>query len=311
MNTFVLIFALLIDIIFGDPPNRFHPVAWMGNLITALRQRAPRQGHEQQFAFGTLLTLSGTALVTGIGLLLNKLFARLPGPLGWLAEAAILKSTFSLQGLDRAAGEVQSALEAGDLPEARRLASWHLVSRDTSQLDDSQIAADTIESVAENASDGVIAPLYYYSQGGLPAVLAYRFTNTADAMLGYRDVEREWLGKFPARFDDMLNFIPARLTGLLIVLADKVTKLNENRQSNAGQVMQRDAQKTDSPNAGYPMSAMAGALDVELEKVGQYKLGAGCRHPKASDIGKARRLLTLTTGLAAILLIIMPTKRKQ
>ncbi len=311
MNRLSLILALLVDILFGDPPNRFHPVAWMGSLIIALKQHAPRHGHQQQFAYGTLLTLSGSALVAGIGVLLDKMSARLPAPLRWLAEAVVLKSTFSFRGLDRAAGEVQSALEAGNLPEARRLVSWHLVSRDTSQLDESQVAAATIESVAENASDGVIAPLCYYSLGGLPAALAYRFANTADAMLGYRDAEREWLGKFPARFDDLLNFIPARLTGLLIVLADKVVRLADNRQSNAWQVMRRDAQKTDSPNAGYPMSAMAGALNVELEKVDQYKLGVGGLPPTSEDIGKARTLLALTTGLAALLLIIMPTKRKK
>ncbi len=311
MNKISLLLALCIDILIGDPPNRFHPVAWMGSLISVLRQRAPRQGHKQQFAYGTLLTLSGSALVTGIGILLNKLFARLPGPLGWLAEAAILKSTFSLKGLDHAAGEVQSALEAGDLLESRRLASWHLVSRDTSQLNESQVAAAAIESVAENTSDGIMAPLFYYRLGGLPAALAYRFANTCDSMLGYRDAKREWLGKFPARFDDALNFIPARLTGLLILLADRVANFNGSQQSNAWQVMRRDAQKTDSPNAGYPMSAMAGALEVELEKVSQYKLGEGGRLPNSNDIGKARTLLALATSLAALVFIIMPAKRKQ
>jgi len=302
-----LLLALGIDLITGDPPNRFHPVSWMGNLITKLRQPAPRHGHQQQFAYGAFLTLSGSALVVGIGILLDKVFGRCP-PLGWLAEAVVLKSTFSLRGLDHAAGEVQSTLETGGLPEARQLASWHLVSRDTTQLNSSQVAAAVIESVAENASDGVIAPLFFYTLGGLPAALAYRYVNTADSMLGYRDAEREWLGKFPARFDDLLNFIPARLTGLLFVFASKIQSGNS---AHTWQNMRRDASTTDSPNAGYPMSAMAGALDVELEKDGQYKLGAGSRPPTPNDIKKARNLLWIATGLSTVLLLLLPIKKRN
>jgi adenosylcobinamide-phosphate synthase len=210
--------------------------------------------------------------------------------------------TFSLRGLIKAAEEVEDALKVGDLTEARRLASWHLVSRDTTALSEPQVAAATIESVAENVSDGVVAPLFYYVLGGLPAALAYRFVNTADAMLGYRDPTHEWMGKAPARLDDLANLIPARLSAALIVLASAL--IGENSRM-AWQVWQRDAGVTASPNAGHPMSAMAGALDVELEKVGHYRLGAGGRQPASGDIRRAARLIFFVPILIAALLALL------
>ena len=290
--------ALLIDLALGDPPNRFHPTAWMGNLIAFLNRRRPRNHPAAEFLYGGLLMVVGLTLVGGIGLGLAWLFERLPLPLNWLLTALLLKTTFSLRGLDRAAGEVQFALESENLPEARRLLSWHLVSRDTSQLDAGQVAAAAIESVAENASDSLVAPLFFYALGGLPLALAYRFANTADSMLGYRDPEREWLGKIPARLDDLLNFLPARLTGLLLVCAAAISGASAR---NAWKIAWRDARLPESPNAGVPMSAMAGALSVELEKIGHYRLGAGLNPPQVSDLRRARRVYALTAALAALL----------
>jgi adenosylcobinamide-phosphate synthase len=215
--------------------------------------------------------------------------------------------TFSWRGLSAAAREIRSALEADDLPEARRLLSWHLVSRDTTGLNPSQVAAATIESVAENTSDGIIAPLLYYTLAGLPGALAYRFLNTSDAMLGYRDATYEWLGKVPARSDDLANLAPARITAGLIILA---VALSGEDAKGAWQVWRRDAGKTASPNAGHPMSAMAGALDVELEKVGHYRLGAGGRAPSAEDIRRSVRLLHVVPGLLVGLLAFLTLAKK-
>jgi adenosylcobinamide-phosphate synthase len=256
--------------------------------------------------YGTGIVLSGMGLAAAAGATLAWLCTRLPALPGLLLEAAALKTTFSLRGLDRAAGEVQSALENGDLPGARTALAWHLVSRETSALDEALVAAAAVESVAENTSDGVVAPLFYYAVGGLPAALAYRFANTADAMLGYHSPALEWLGKVPARLDDLLNLLPARLTGILIALA---TPLTGGSSRGALQGMCRDAHQTQSPNAGYPMSAMAGALGVELEKSGHYRLSAGGRAATAADIQRARRTLlatallfaAATAGLAGIL----------
>ena len=292
--------ALILDLILGDPPNCYHPVAWMGTAIAAAQRRAPRQGRLVPLAYGALLVAGGAAAAGAVGCLLERAISRLPGPWHWLAEAGLLKTTVALRGLASAAREVQQALETGDLPKSRHLVAWHLVSRDTSALTASQVAAATIESVAENTSDGIIGPLFYYALCGLPGALAYRFVNTADSMLGYRDPAREWLGKAPARLDDLVNLAPARITAALFILA---TALVNKNALTARRIWQRDARMTDSPNAGHPMSAMAGALGVELEKVGQYWLGAGGRPPAAKDIGGAVRLMRIATALGAVLLV--------
>ncbi|MDP1713222.1 MAG: cobalamin biosynthesis protein [Anaerolineales bacterium] len=288
--------ALLLDLLFGDPPNRFHPTAWMGSLIRWLMRFRPRGNWLVEFIFGFFILLVGFALTTGTGLAITFLASRLPIWAGILLQAFALKLTLSLRGLDRAAKEVQSALETKNLPEARRLLSWHLVSRDTSQLNESQVSAAAIESVAENASDGIIAPLFFYAIGGLPAAFTYRFVNTADSMLGYRDAEREWLGKFPAHLDDVLNFIPARLTGLFIALSAPFCGAS---LAQAWSIMWRDARTTASPNAGVPMSAMAGALGVELEKVNHYALGKELRPPALADLVRTRVILFITVLLSA------------
>jgi adenosylcobinamide-phosphate synthase len=294
-----LLLALLLDLLLGEPPNRYHPVAWMGTFIGRGRRRAPCQNQWFRLVYGAGLVLGGAALVVGVGIILERALQYIPWPLAWLVEAYFLKLTFSIRGLGQAAREVQRALEANDLAEARRLVGWHLVSRDTTRLSAPQVAAAAVESVAENTSDGVVAPLLYYALGGLPAALAYRFINTADAMLGYRDPVHEWLGKVPARLDDLVNLVPARLTATFMVLAALL--LGEDaRQARA--VWHRDARRTASPNAGHPMSTMAGALRVELEKAGHYRLGAGQTLPIARDIARAMRLAYGTTALAAGLL---------
>ncbi|MFN3491753.1 MAG: adenosylcobinamide-phosphate synthase CbiB, partial [Anaerolineales bacterium] len=246
----ILFLALTLDLLFGDPSNGFHPTAWMGNLIRFLLKFRPHKNSFLEFLYGILIILIGISLTAGAGFTISYIASSLPLWAGILLQALFLKLTISLHGLDNAAKEVQTALQNNNLTEARRLLSWHLVSRDTSQLTESQVCASAIESVAENASDGIIAPLFFYAVGGLPAAFVYRFVNTADSMLGYRDESREWLGKFPAIFDDVLNFIPARLTGLFIVLSAPFCKASF---INAWKIMRRDSSQTASPNAGVPM----------------------------------------------------------
>ncbi len=289
---FVLPAALLMDALLGDPPNRYHPVAWMGSVIGWLKRRAPQNNEPARFAYGGGIVLGGGTLVWWVGKLLEGLCLWLPGPLGVLVEALVLKMTVSANGLIRAGSEVHMALERQDIVEARRLLSWHLVSRDTSQLDESQVSAAAVESIAENFSDGVVAPIFYYLIGGLPAALAYRYSNTCDSMLGYHDPQHEWLGKIPARLDDALNLAPSRISALLILLGASACQLSWRR---AVQIWRRDSGSTESPNAGHPMSAMAGGLGVELEKVGHYRLGAGGRKAQPTDIHTAIRVMR--TGL--------------
>jgi adenosylcobinamide-phosphate synthase len=292
--------ALIFDLTLGDPPNRYHPVAWMGSGIAWARRRAPRQGRVGPLFYGAAIVCGGASVVAMGGWVVTYLTHFLPAPCSWLVHAWVLKSTLALKGLTQAGKQIHAALSNDNVTEARRLLSWHLVSRDTSQLSAAQVAAATVESLAENTSDGVIAPLFYYCLGGLPAALAYRFMNTADAMLGYRDAEREWLGKIPARLDDLANLIPARLTALCLMLAAGV--LRENAWQ-CGRVWWRDAGLTASPNAGHPMSAMAGALHIVLEKVGHYCLGAELPLPGDYHIPRAIRLVygTVAVGITMLL----------
>lgn len=283
----VIWLAVAVDGAFGDPRSALHPVAWMGRAIGTFYRIAPRQGRVWPFLSGTAFTLLGTAGAAGLAWVLHAGLWRLPLPAAIAGEAVLFKLTFSLRGLLSAGREVSAALAARDLPEARRLVSWHLVSRDSSTLSDSQVAAATIESLAENASDSVVAPLLFYAVFGLPGAWACRFINTCDAMLGYRDAQREWLGKFPARLDDVIHFVPARITALTFLIVGAF----QGRARQALAVWRRDRLLTASPNAGQPMSAAAGVLSVELEKVDCYRLGAGQSLPGAGDITRAAWLV--------------------
>lgn len=302
-----VLFAILLDLWRGDPPNQWHPVVWMGTLIRRLRRLVPPGGKTIPFIGGAIIAWGGALAVGGIGVAIERLVAQFPRPLRWILAAVILKSTFSLKGLVAAARDVEAALVMEDLLQARHWLGWHLVSRDTSTLSEAHIVAATIESLAENLSDGVIAPLLYYSIGGLPAALVYRYLNTGDAMLGYRTEEYEWLGKIPARTDDIANLIPARVTALGILGAVAMRSMIAFAQFDptaiqnlrmAITIYQRDRGVTASPNAGHPMSAMAGALGIELEKIDYYCLGAGLSVPRPGDIQRAVQLLYGATALS-------------
>lgn len=210
-------------------------------------------------------------------------------------EGALLKPSLSLRALLDAGMQVERALWAGELSEARRLLAWHLVSRDTTSLSASEVAGAAIESLAENLSDGLVAPLLAYAAGGLPAAYVYRFINTADAMLGYRTSELEWFGKAAARTDDALNLAPARITAALIALA---ARSGGGSSRAAARIALRDHARTASPNAGWPMAAMAGALGVRLDKRAAYTLHAQGTAPSWSDIARTRRIVT-TASIAA------------
>ena len=293
--------AILLDLLLGDPPNRYHPVAWMGSAIVIAKRHAPRRGQWRQFAYGALMALVGVSAVAGLGYAVARIISRLPRLWQCLFTATLLKLTLSVSGLAAAAQAVAGALARDDLNEARRLLAWHLVSRDTTTLDKAQVSAAAIGSIAENTSDSIVAPALYYLLGGLPCALAYRFINTADALIGYRDINHEWLGKASARLDDLANMAPARIAAGLFIVAAQLAGEDARR---ASQIWRRDSGQTASPNAGHPMSAAAGALGVELEKIDHYRLGAGGRAPAPTDIRRALRLMytvaSLTVGLPLI-----------
>ena len=207
----------------------------------------------------------------------------------------LLKTTFSVRMLHRVAADIGRILTAGDVAAARRQMSA-LVSRDTSELTAGQMAAGAIESVAENITDSIVGPLLAFALFGLPGAVAYRAVNTLDSMVGYRG-RYEYLGKASARVDDLVNLIPARLAALLLWLA--TVTMPGMAGGRAWRIMLAHRGRTESPNAGWTMAAMAGGLGVTLEKVGHYRLGDPAPEPEAHHIGRANRALYATTALAA------------
>ncbi len=299
----ILIIALSIDLIFADPPNAFHPTAWMGLLINLFIKFTPKNKKPQlQFLYGGLITLFGISLLLGIGIVLTILIKELPLPFNFIITSILLKLTFTLKGLMKVSKKIIIALRANDLSNAKLLISKHLVSRDTSALNESQLSAAAIESVAENSSDSIVAPIFYFLLFGLPGALVYRFVNTADAMLGYRDEKHEWLGKIPARLDDLLNLIPARLTALLFFIGSPFAGCS---LKNAVLVWLQDRNKTESPNAGHPMAAAAGSLGIVLNKIGAYSLGETGRLAHADDLKTMVSLMLWAIGIGTVLLIII------
>lgn len=270
---FILLIALAFDLAFREPANSWHPVAWLGKLISLETKASPQKGNLQQLFYGTSTVLVTSAVIVAPVYFLLVHLQEMNAVVYVIAAGLLFKLTFSLRGLRQAAGEVRRFLAQDNLAQAR-ISVGSLVSRDAANLNQDQLMSATVESAAENSCDSFVAPLFYFLLFGVPGAIAYRVVNTFDAMIGYHG-EREYLGKFAARLDDAANFIPARITSLMIVLAAWLCKKN---MSQAWRTMLRDHKKTESPNAGWTMSAMAGALGVQLEKTGYYQLGNN-HHP--------------------------------
>jgi adenosylcobinamide-phosphate synthase len=286
-----LLVALAVDALAGELPNRLHPVVWMGDWLKLGERWAPF-GTRARLMWGASWLGCGAALAGGLALLV---------PRHSLPQGAVASTLLAYRALDWAVGEVQAALAHDDLDEARRLLGWHLVSRPTGELCADEVAGAAIESLAENLSDSLIAPVLAYLVGDLPGVAVYRFCNTADAMWGYRNERYEYLGKLAARTDDLLNLAPARLTAALLALA---AQLVYGRGAAAWHVVLRDHAHTASPNAGWPMAAIAGALDTTLTKRDHYSVGDGGRIPDAAMLLEARQIARVALGCLVVALAI-------
>jgi adenosylcobinamide-phosphate synthase len=286
-----LLTAFSIDSVLGDPPNRFHPVAAMGSFIRYMTKKGNRGGNTRRFVTGMGIVLAGGILFSFPWIIFTVIGPKLPGWAAGLLMGIFLKPMFASRGLLNAGREVHQALVKNDLAGARRLVAWHLVSRDTSELSSGLVASATIESLTENLTDSFLAPLFYFALGGLPLAWFYRFVNTADAMIGYHSTDLEYFGKFAARLDDILNWLPARSAAFLLVLSAGLCKLNIQK---AYQTMGDQHRRTSSPNAGWSMSAAAGALGIILEKPGNYRLEGGPELPDASHILKALHLVAVS-----------------
>lgn len=267
-NIIVLLLALVIDLALGEPPRPVHPVVWMGKVISFLEKGNRLQSPRFQFAYGVVLALATVGLFTAATYFLLFYLKGLNSVIYIIVGAWLLKATFSLKGLRQAALKVKRLLVADKLDEAR-FELRALVGRDARDLPQPLLVSATVESVAESTGDGIVAPLFYFLLFGIPGAIAYRAVNTLDSMVGYHG-QYEYLGKFAARMDSVMNFIPARLAALLLVLAASISR-RDARQ--AWRVALSDHARTKSRNGGWPMAAVAGALNVQLEKVGYHRLG--------------------------------------
>ncbi|MGI8549227.1 MAG: adenosylcobinamide-phosphate synthase CbiB [Dehalococcoidia bacterium] len=298
----VLMLAVGLDLIFSEPPARLHPVVGIGELISFLERVAPKESQQLlSFLYGT----GATAAIVGATALLAAAADGHAGSLPKLPrlvlKAVVLKPAFSLRLLLESGSTVRRALERGDRPDAR-LALRSLVSRSTTSLSSDECAAAAIESLAENTTDSVIGPWLFYAFGGLPAVWLFRAANTLDSRWGYHG-RYEWLGRSAAKLDDLLAFVPARLSAFLLIAA---SPLGPGSPATAWRALRRDRARTESPNAGWTMSAMAGALDRRLEKPGHYRLNSLGSGPTHDDIRRAQRItiaaavlgLALSAGLS-------------
>ncbi len=299
-----LLFALAIDRCFGEPPARWHPVAWIGRYLGRASQCfAPRidsfpRAAAIAFAAGAIAWCVGAAAVALAALALEALARRLPWPVAAVLLGIALKPMLSWRMLQGEVLAVETALAESIDAGRSRLA--RLVSRDVHALGEVEVRESAIESLAENLNDSVVAPVFWFVLFGLPGAAIYRFANTADAMWGYRGVrdgrDWQWAGKWAARADDVLSWLPARLTALMLLLS---FSLPFRVRAAVGATTCREADRTPSPNSGWPMAAMALGLGVRLGKPGVYTLNATGRKAVAADTQHAVRLAARVVVLLA------------
>lgn len=296
------ILAFLLDCIIGDPQSKWHPVVLMGKLISLLERLFyhPADKDTRKFAWGAVLVLVVLWLVYAVAEGIMLLSYHIPWSWGSTAVGAIMLSfAISPKSLAKAGKELYGLLLAGDMTEARRKVGW-IVGRDTDKLDEPEIARATVETIAENTTDGIIAPLFFFVLGGVPLAMAYRAANTMDSMIGYKNDKYLYFGRAAARLDDVLNYIPARITGVLFIFAAWILGYD---YKFAYRMMLRDAKKHPSPNGGYAEATVAGALHVRL---GGYNSYFGQQHFRAY-MGEPLETLGIKHIMGAIRLMYTAT----
>ena len=260
-----LITALVLDLAIGDPRWLPHPVVAIGRMIHVLERKLRCVWLDERLAGIVLLVLVVGCSAGSVWLLLALLTAWLPLA-GWIAAVMVSATCLAARSLHVESARVASALHAGDLPEARRYLSY-IVGRDTDCLNEPEIWRAVVETVAENTSDGIIAPLFWLTLGGPVAAIAYKAVSTLDSMVGYKNIRYLQFGWASARMDDVLNFIPARITALLLICSAPFAGCSA---SGAVRITFRDRHNHPSPNSGHPEAAAAGALGVRLGGIASY-----------------------------------------
>lgn len=305
----ILLLAVAFDLFIGEPPAALHPVVWIGKVIGAIKKVAPASHRK---AYGVFLATATIVFASAIGYLalVISMHPAIPQTFGYLIAAYFLKSTFAIRSLLLPAQKIYDDIVKNNLKSARADLLIY-VSRDPSKLNANQVSSAVIESTAENFVDGILSPIFYYillGPFGLVGAYAYKAVNTLDSMVGYKDDVHFELGYFSAKLDDVLNWVPARISVLFIATATLFAGISADGSRMGSFVhsiksAKLEGRNTPSPNSGYPMAAASGALGVRLEKPKTYVLGDELNQPKPKDIKRASQLI----GTAAVLSIAIFT----
>ena len=305
----IIVTAFILDCIIGDPQNRFHPMRLIGSAI-GLGVRAYKKVRPKslavQFIMGMALSLIIIAFTYTVIYLITRSFYGQNYWLGLAAEAIICYFLIAPKALKDESMKVYKSLTSPDLSSARQNLAF-IVGRDTAGLNQQEIVKATVETIAENLADGVIAPLIFIAIGGAPLGMAYKAVNTLDSMIGYRNADFEHFGKFAARLDDVVNFIPARLAALLTILASLIIGADAKA---AARIYIRDRFNHQSPNSAQTEAASAGALGLSLGGGSYYQgvyiakptIGDNINEPEPQHIISANRLMYAATIIAVVLL---------
>lgn len=304
--------SIIIDLFYGELPTKIHPVIVIGNIINFFKKTFIKYKNKWSGFFTTFFTVIISCLILFVILLISSVNEYLL----IAVYSIILSSTYSIKMLLSTAKDIENDLKQ-NINKARQSVSY-LVSRDTDKLTEEFIVSATIESMTENITDSYIAPIFYFIFVSVIFMILkidncmillfipfiYRISNTLDAMLGYTSDELLNIGFVPAKLDDILNFIPSRLSGLFVVLSAYLLRYDGK---NAFKIMKRDAKKCPSPNSGYTMAPTAGALNIQLVKKDTYILGDNTNEINVLDISKAINLTSLTIALFTIFILIIMT----
>jgi adenosylcobinamide-phosphate synthase len=304
--------ALIFDFLFGDPKNRYHPTVWVGNLIGKFVPYARSTNPLIEKINGIILPLSIVILVSILiisfssvlkyveNFVSNGFYKILFLFISVILVGILLKTTIAIKGMEDHASKIMNALSKNDLDDARVQLSM-IVKRSTTNLDRRHIISATLESIGENIVDGITGPFFYFSFFGLLGAFFYRTVNTIDSMIGYKTKIFRNVGWFGANCDKILNFLPSRLTSLVMIFSCIILK-EDWRQSI--RIMKRDGSKTESPNAGYPMATLAGALGIKFEKIEHYELGDDNSEITEMQFRSAISIMKLTTILFVLIFTI-------
>ena len=297
--------AYVLDLIFGDPQNVVHPVQVIGKIISAGEKVLLRKKYK--FLAGAVLNIF-TVSITYTSMYLISKSVKI-SVFFMIIEIYLMYTIFSINSLAREGNRVYRILKEGDIEKARKDLSY-LVSRDTETMDEKMIIRSTMETISENTVDGIVAPMFYMFLGGMPLAMAYKAINTLDSMVGYKNEKYMDFGKFSAKVDDAVNFIPARITGILIVLASMILGYD---YKNSLKIFIRDRKNHSSPNSAHSEASVAGALGVQFggkvsyfgKEIDKPTIGDKTKEFELEDIRKNIRIMYVTSFLSLVMFSVI------